>query len=222
MSQRTALVFGGTGLIGKALTEELYKSQSYDKILLFSRKDTGFADSSKIVNNIVDFNHPESFYGKIKGDDLYICMGTTIKKAGSIQKMEEIDRDIPVKLAKHACENMVNRIVVVSSIGANDRSSNYYLRIKGEMERNILENDFETIAIVRPSLLLGKRTEKRLGESVSKVFMNVLGFFLLGNLKKYRAIEGRDVAKAMIRIVLEEKGKRIIESDQIQKIADQK
>lgn len=222
MKQRTALLFGGTGLIGKALAGELCTSDRYDKILVFTRRDVGFTGEAKIINNIVDFNNPESFSGHIRGDDLYICLGTTIKKAGSIQKMEEIDRDLPVKLAILAHENGVKRLAVVSSIGANLASSNYYLRIKGEMERSILEIDFETIAIVRPSLLLGERNEKRFGESISKIIMKAFGFILFGNLKKYRAIEGRDVAKAMIRILFEEKGKSIFESDQVQNIADQK
>ncbi len=222
MKQRIALVFGGTGLTGKSLLDELCKSDRYEKILVFTRKDTLFTDSAKIENIVVDFDHPESFSGQIKGDDLYICLGTTIKKAGSIQKMEEIDRNLPVKLTKHAYENGVKRVAVISSIGANESSSNYYLRIKGEMELGILDNDFETIAIMRPSLLLGERNESRFGESVSKIFMKVFGLILYGSLKKYRAIEVKDVAAAMLRIILEEKGKIIFESDQIQKIADKK
>ncbi len=219
MTQRIALLFGGTGLIGKALAEELCKSEQYEKIIVFTRRKAGFIDESKIVNIVVDFDNPDSFSRHIKGDDLYICLGTTIKKAGTIQKMEEIDRNLPVKLAMIAHENGVKRLAVVSSIGANESSSNYYLRIKGEMERSINEIDFETITVVRPSLLLGDRNEKRFGESVSKIIMKIFGFFLFGSFKKYRAIEGRDVAKAMIRILQEKAGKNIYESDQIQKLA---
>lgn len=222
MTLRTAVLFGGTGLIGKALTEELSKSGHYSKILLFSRKDAGYKGLRIIDNQVVDFNHPETFSGEIKGDDLYICLGTTIKKAGSIEKMEKIDRDLPVLLAKYAFENGIKRVAVVSSIGAASSSSNNYLRIKGEMEHGIKDIDFETVAIARPSLLLGNRSEKRFGESAAKVIMKVIGIFLFGKFKKYRAIEGRDVAKAMIRILAEKKGKGIFESDQLQDIADRK
>ncbi len=222
MTLRTAILFGGTGLIGKALTEELCKSGQYEKIVLFSRKYTGYKDLPVIENLVVDFEHPEIFSGEIKGDDLYICLGTTIKKAGSIQKMEKIDRDLPVLLAEYAFKNGIKRVAVVSSIGAASSSSNYYLRIKGEMENGFLNLDFETLAIVRPSLLLGERSEERFGESAAKVFMKVFGIFLFGKFKKYRAIEGRDVAKSMIRILSEYKGKGIFESDQLHEIADRK
>jgi len=222
MNDRKAILFGATGLIGNALTEELCKSGKYENVKIFSRRDAGFSDVGIIDNHIVDFDHPEIFSGEIKGDDLYICLGTTIKKAGSIEKMEKTDRDLPVLLAKHANKNGIKRVAVVSSIGAATSSSNYYLRIKGEMEQGILNIDFETIAIVRPSLLLGKRNEKRIGESAAKVFMKVFGVFLIGRFKKYRAIEGRDVAKAMIRILSAYKGKGIFESDQLQEIADRK
>jgi uncharacterized protein YbjT (DUF2867 family) len=222
MTDRTAIIFGATGLIGKSLTEELCNSGQYDKILVFSRKDVGYKDVRLIDNHVVDFEHPEIFSGEIKGHDLYICLGTTIRKAGSIEKMEKIDRDLPVILAKYAFKNGIKRVAVVSSIGADSSSSNYYLRIKGEMEQGILNIDFETIAIVRPSLLLGERTEQRFGESAAKIFMKVFGIFLFGRFKKYRAIEGRNVAKAMIRILAEYKGEGIFESDQLHKIANRK
>jgi len=222
MTTRKAILFGATGLIGKALTEQLCKSGKYEKVRIFSRRDAGFKNTGIIESYIVDFEHPEIFSGEITGDDLFICLGTTIKKAGSVEKMEKIDRDLPVLLTKYAYENGIKRIAVVSSIGAASSSSNYYLRIKGEMEQGILNIDFETVAIVRPSLLLGERNEKRFGESAAKVFMKGFGFFLFGRFKKYRAIEGRDVAKAMIRILSEYKGEMIFESDQLQEIADRK
>jgi uncharacterized protein YbjT (DUF2867 family) len=136
--------------------------------------------------------------------------------------MEKIDRDLPVTLAKYAFKNGIKRVAVVSSIGADSSSSNYYLRIKGEMEQGILNIDFETVAIVRPSLLLGERTEKRFGESAAIIIMRIFGIFLFGRFKKYRAIEGRDVAKAMIRILAESKGKGFFESNQLSEIADRK
>ena len=221
MRGRKAVVFGGTGLIGKALTEELYASGSYENILSFIRRKEPNTFLG-IDNRLVDFENPESFSAQITGEDVFICLGTTIRKAGSIKKMEEIDRDLPVFLAKNAYENGARRLAVVSSLGANPGSSSYYLRIKGEMEREIMKIDFDTIAIARPSLLLGSREEKRFGESAARILMKVFSYFLTGKLRKYRAIEGSFVAKAMIEILRTHTGKNIFESDQLQKIASNK
>jgi len=218
MPGRTAIVFGGTGLIGKALLEELGTSGQYENIIAFTRRKTEFDASLNITNLLVDFENPESFSGLLKGDDIYICIGTTIKKAGSVKKMEEIDRDLPVNLAKYAHKNGATRLAVVSSIGANANSSSYYLRIKGEMEREIMEIEFETIAIARPSLLLGRRDETRFGESAGRLFMTIFSHLFFGRLRKYRAIEGRVVAKALIEVLRSVTGKYIYESDELQKL----
>jgi len=219
MEKRKAIVFGGTGLVGRALIDELHKSDNYDEVKVFIRSKAGFPGVSKIQELVVDFDHPESFAGNITGDDLFISLGTTIKKAGSVTKMEQIDRDLPVSLARSARNNGVKRIAVVSSIGADKNSSNYYLRIKGEMEQRIMDLDFETIAIVRPSLLLGARKERRIGEQAGKAAMKILGLFLVGKFRKYRGIEGRDVAKAMLSILQNSQGREIYESDKLQKVA---
>jgi uncharacterized protein YbjT (DUF2867 family) len=221
MGKRTAIVFGGTGLVGQAIIDELHKSDNYEFIKIFTRSKTGYSEA-KIIESVVDFDHPEGFTQHITGDDLFICLGTTIKKAGSVRRMEQIDRDLPVFLSKSAREKGVKRIAVISSIGADMSSSNYYLRIKGEMEQGIMELDFETTAIVRPSLLLGPRKESRMGEQAGKAIMKLIGVFLIGKLRKYRGIEGRDVAKAMIAILEDVHGREIFESDRLQKIADSK
>lgn len=222
MSEKIAIVFGGTGLVGRALIEELVESPVYKTVWSFTRQNSGYNAGSKVNEVIIDFDHAEIFSENIKGDDIYICLGTTIKKAGSIKRMEEIDRDLPVAIAAHASANQVKRLAVISSIGADASSSNYYLRIKGEMEKRILEQVFDTIAIVRPSLLIGDRKEERFGESAAKFFMKAFGKLLFGKYRKYRAIEGKSVAKAMVRILNNTNGKSVYESDMLQKIADQK
>ena len=108
---------------------------------------------------------------------------------------------------------------MVSSIGASAKSGNYYLRIKGELEESVLKMDFENIAIVRPSMLLGERKEKRAGEIVGKVVMTAAKPVLVGKFRKYRAIHGADVARAMISLLQEREGKNIIESDELMKIS---
>ena len=220
MSQKTALIFGSTGLIGNLLLEELIISAEYKEIRVFVRQATGVSEA-KVLEYAVDFTNPDTFSKLITGNDLFICLGTTIKKAGSVQKMEEVDRDLPVKIAELAFANGVNKIAVVSSIGANPLSSNYYLRIKGEMEQEIMKLRFENIAIVRPSMLMGERKEKRAGETAGKVVMKIVNPLLIGKMKKFRGIHGRDVARAMITILKNDPVKILYDSDELQKIASQ-
>jgi uncharacterized protein YbjT (DUF2867 family) len=218
MNARTAIVFGSTGLIGNLLVEELVQYDKYSRIKSFVRQSTGVTET-KVEEIVSDFSEPERLSQEIKGDDLFICLGTTIKKAGSVANMEKIDRDLPVKIATVAEANGVKNIAVVSSIGASAASSNYYLRIKGEMEEGIMKLNFENISIVRPSMLLGERKERRAGEIVGKVVMTAFKPVLIGKLSKYRAIHGADVARAMIKMVLEGQGKNILESNELRKLS---
>jgi uncharacterized protein YbjT (DUF2867 family) len=222
MKRRTAIIFGGTGLVGKEVINELNNTDSYETIKVFTRNKSLSPEGSKIKEFMIDFDHFETFSDSISGDDLFICIGTTIKKAGSVKRMEEIDRDLPLNLAKMARKSGIRRLAVISSIGANPNSSNYYLRIKGEMEEGLMNMDFGTIAIVRPSLLLGNRKDKRFGEATGKFIIKIFGVFLFGKFRKYRVIEGKNVARAMVKILLELEGKGIFESDTLQKLADRK
>jgi uncharacterized protein YbjT (DUF2867 family) len=219
MDTRTAIVFGATGLVGTALIGELCNSGSYGTVRIFTRKETPFSDNEKVSEYIIDFSRLKDYAGLMIGDDLFICLGTTIKKAGSVSRMEEIDRDLPLEIARLASVNSVEKIAVVSSLGADSRSSNYYLRIKGEMEKGLMKLNFRTIVIMRPSILLGERAEKRTGEEIGKVFMRISGIFMVGRLAKYKAIEGSKVARAMVNAISEKSGIEILESDAIQKIA---
>jgi len=221
MDARTAIVFGSTGLIGRSLVDELCASENYSAVKLFIRKPgPSGSRSDKIREFVIDFEKLNLYADQITGDDLYIALGTTIKKAGSVGKMEEIDRDLPVRIASIASANRIPRIAVVSSVGADASSGNYYLRIKGEMEKAILGLNFRCLAVVRPSILLGVREEKRFGENAGKFFMKIFGVFLVGKYQKYKAIEGRAVARAMIAILRDKTGKEIYESDKLQRISE--
>jgi uncharacterized protein YbjT (DUF2867 family) len=195
----------------------LEKAGNYQTIKIFVRQTAGI--SLPVVEEIItDFSNIGGLGADLKGDDLFICLGTTIKKAGSIESMEKVDRDLPVDIAILARKNGVKRVAVVSSIGADPASKNYYLRIKGEMEQGILTTGFEKTVIVRPSMLMGERKERRPGEIAGKVVMKVIKPVLSGKLLKFRAIHGRDVARAMIMLLDKETDKKIYESDDLQKI----
>lgn len=218
MNKKTALLFGATGLVGNLLLEELIESGRYSLVRIFVRQSTGI-DLPGVEETVTDFSDSILLEDRIRGDDVFICLGTTIKKAGSVANMEKIDRDLPVKLAKTARRNGAVRIAVVSSIGAAVSSRNYYLRIKGEMEQGIKEAGYERTVIARPSMLLGDRKEWRTGEVVGKVLMKTVNPLLSGSMRKFRAIHGLDVARAMIILINGDPGTVIAESHELQKAA---
>ncbi|MFN8242021.1 MAG: NAD(P)H-binding protein [Bacteroidales bacterium] len=219
MEQRKALVFGSTGLVGNLLLEELILSSKYSVIKVFVRQPTGLLEP-KVVEIVSDLTDIQAVANEITGDDIFICLGTTIKKAGSVSNMEKIDRDLPVKIAETASFNGVKNLAVVSSIGASPSSANYYLRIKGEMEQRILSLGFSSISVVRPSMLLGERRERRTGEMIGKFVMTAVKPVLTGKFRKYRAIHGRDVARSMIALVQGSPENGIYESHQLQRLSD--
>lgn len=200
MKGKTAVVFGATGLVGGELVKALEADERYSSVILFVRRDVEFAGTKQKVHK-VNVADTDSYSSEILGDDLFICLGTTIKKAGSVSAMEAADRDLPANIAAAALRNGIRAVAVVSSIGADAGSRNYYLRIKGEMEKIIEGTGFEKTIIVRPSILMGKRSEFRFGEEVGRVIMKVFRFLLAGRLRKYRGVEAADVARAMIRLI---------------------
>ena len=189
---KTAIIFGATGLVGKALCHQLVNDDRYGKIILLVRKSLQFS-SLKIEEKIIDFNNLDKF--DISGDELYCCLGTTIKSAGSKEAFYKVDFDYVIQSAQMALRGNVKKIVVVSAMGANKNSSVFYNKVKGEMEEAIAQLDFQQAVIVRPSMLLGNRFEFRLGELIVKKIMGVFSFLIPD---KYKAIHDYQVAKAMI------------------------
>ncbi|HKL66247.1 MAG TPA: NAD(P)H-binding protein [Bacteroidales bacterium] len=214
MMNKTAIVFGATGLVGSELLNVLIRDVRYRAVKVFTRNEL-YIEHIKVIEKIVDVEDVDSYSDMLKGDDLYICLGTTRRKAGSVAKMEDIDRRLPVRIAKAALRMGVQNVALVSSIGARASSRNYYYRIKGRMEEDILELEFKRKVILRPSILLGKRSEFRLFESLGKSMVKALGFMLRGQREKYRGIKASIVAEAMVKELNNLNGKTIYESDEI-------
>lgn len=217
----TALVFGASGLTGKFVIEHLINDPDYELIKIFVRKELKI-QHGKIRQVVINPDNIELISNEVVGDHLYCCIGSTIKKAGSKEVFYKTDHDLVERIAKIASSNKVRSFVVISSIGAKDRSSNFYLNTKGKMEESIKTFNFNNLSIVRPSMLLGIRHEKRLFEEAGKIVVRLLSPLLIGVTKKYKPIHASTVAKAMIKIAKDLKGTNIIESDQLEILADTK
>lgn len=210
---KIAIVIGSTGLIGSELVQQLLGNPNYSKVLLLNRRASGLTHS-KLAERIINFDAPD--LSGVNGEDLFCAIGTTIRKAGSKEAQFKIDCQYPSTLAALLKPQGLKQVVLVSSIGADETASNFYLKTKGQLEKNIRDLDFESTIILRPSILLGKRKEFRLGEKIAIVLMQLLSPLMLGSFRKYRGIQAAKVAAKMIASANSgSKGLQIIESDKI-------
>jgi uncharacterized protein YbjT (DUF2867 family) len=216
---KTACVFGSTGMIGTYLLELLGSDNNYERIIVFNRKEQ-VKKHPKVIEIVDDYSKLTAYTDNLKADEYYCCLGTTIKKAKTKPAFKYVDCQLPIEIGKLAKTNNVKNYKIISSVGASSKSNNFYLRTKGEMEESVSKLEIENLFIFRPSMLLGNRKESRVMESISKPIFVALGALLFGSLKKYKAIHGQVVAKAMIKSTLTFSGLQIFESDKIQSIAN--
>lgn len=173
---KTAVVLGASGLVGSKLVDVLLKSKEYSKVIIFVRKKIELSNS-KLIQYSIDFNSIDLYTKYIKGDDFFCCIGTTIKKAKTRENFMKIDYNYPVKFAEIAKENGMKNFLLITSIKANPKSSNYYLKTKGILEKRIQEMKFSGTFIFHPSILLGKRKEIRIGEKVGGIILSFFSIF---------------------------------------------
>jgi len=215
---KTALIFGSSGLIGKELLNIIIQNKSYNNIKIFVRT-LPENNNSKVEIIKTDFTNLEKHKDSIVGNDCFFCIGTTRKDTPNNEEYRRIEYNIPINVARIAKENSVESFIYISSVGANSRSSGTYLKNKGEVEEELNILNFSKLAVVRPSILLGKRKRNRLGESIGKNIMQTLSPLFLRNLKKYKPIQAQLVAKAMIIIAQNNYPNKIFESDQLEDIS---
>ena len=192
----TATIIGATGLIGGYLLEELMKDDYYDTVRILIRRPLELTHP-KLEKKLVNFTDAESFRLALEGSDVVFCaIGTTQKKVkGDKEAYRKIDYYITVNAAKFCKLKGCETFVFVSSVGANSKSNNFYLKLKGEVEDAVKAVGLKSVHIMRPSVLLGVRKEFRLGEKISKGIMSAFSFLIPS---KYKPVHGRDVAKAMV------------------------
>ncbi|WP_413374903.1 oxidoreductase [Paenibacillus taichungensis] len=200
--ERQALVIGATGLVGELLVRSLLQNPAYGRIRILVRRPLEL-EHAKLEQHVVDWEQLEEQTDLFRDvDDLYCCLGTTIKKAGSQENFRQVDLHYPVKAAILAKEHGVSQMLVISSMGADAGSRVFYSRTKGEMEEALSAIGFRSLHIFRPSLILGDRKEKRLGEQLAAHVMTFLDRWMKGRVDKYRAIQASTIARAMMNIAL--------------------
>ena len=216
---RSALLLGGSGLIGGHCLDLLLADQAYSRVVILVRKPLSRAHP-KLQQSVADFDHLDRVAALLRVNDVFCCLGTTIKKAGSQEAFRQVDFEYPVALAKLAAQNGAAQFLLVTALGANPRSSIFYNRVKGEVEAAIQSLPFRAIHIFRPSLLVGRRAEIRLGEKIGEKVMQWFSFLFIAAWRKYRPIPARAVAVAMVNRAKEDRtGVHIHESDTMQESA---
>jgi uncharacterized protein YbjT (DUF2867 family) len=212
---KTAILLGATGLVGGCVLQFLLENEAYIKVVALTRRPLSI-QHQKLENVVLDFEQLLDYQSVMKGDDLFLCLGTTIKKAGSQAAFKRIDVDYQMQAATVAMQNGVSQVLLCSAVDADANSKIFYNRMKGDLEDALKGMGFKSVHIFQPSILLGERSENRLGEKIGQA----VGRFLLKitpNLwGKYEPVRGETVGKAMVgAALLDKKGIHVYASDKI-------
>lgn len=214
MEQRTALIIGASGLTGQVLVQLLLADSLYSSITIYVRKQVSISHP-KLKQQIVNYEKLDS---AVEADDVFCCLGTTIKKAGSQQAFRQVDLVYPQKVAELQKAGGSKRFLLISAVGADDQSGIFYSKTKGQVEKAIIVLQYACTCIFRPSLIMGERSERRIGESIAMFFAKIIGPVLVGPLRKYQPVTALSIAKSMQDAALRfEDGIHIITSDEIKK-----
>jgi len=194
---RIALLAGASGLIGGHLLEALLEAPDYSRVFALTRRPFG-REHPKLANRIVVFERMATQLKGLTANDAFCCIGTTIRDAGSQEAFRATDVDAVLLFAQAARTAGATRFVVVSSVGADMRSTRFYLRTKGEMEEGVTAIGFPSLEIMQPSLLLGSRKHVRPAEFMGALVAPLINPLLTGAREAYRAIPAEVVARAML------------------------
>ena len=212
---KTAIIFGSTGLIGSQLLNILLQDDEYSTIKAVVRSPISVSHK-KLEVIVNDLTNISSLKENISGDRCFFCIGTTKSQTPNKNEYRRIEYDIPVQIASIAKKNNVNCFLYISSLGSNPNTNNTYLKNKGEVEEKLKGLNFKQLTIVKPSILLGKRSKFRLGEFLSQRIFVLLSFLFVGPLKKVKPINSKQVAKAIAFIAKNGNSQMIYESDALQ------
>ena len=215
--KKKAIILGATGLTGSHLLELLLNDPNYDLVKVFTRKKLPNIHP-KLEEHEIDLLKLSDYADEFTADVVFCCIGTTKAKTPNKELYRAVDYGIPVEAAKLCKKNAINSFIVISAIGANPQSKVFYNRLKGEMERDVLAQQIEHTQLLQPSLIVGNREEKRIGEDLSKQFMKLFGFLIPA---RYKMIEGKTIAKAMVQMANNPTKEHIVPSEKIKEIAEE-
>jgi uncharacterized protein YbjT (DUF2867 family) len=204
MATRTFALLGASGMVGGHLLELLAAEPAYSRGTIVARRPLGLERKS-VREVVVDFDHPESLREHLAVDDVFCCLGTTIKKAGSQAAFRRVDCEIPAAAGREARAVGASQFLIVTAVGADAKSRVFYNRVKGEVEDALAAHEFPGgLKVFRPSMLVGERGESRPAERVAMALMSATRPLFAGGLTRYRAIDAVEVARAMRRAALDE------------------
>jgi uncharacterized protein YbjT (DUF2867 family) len=198
---KTALLAGGSGLVGGYLVDQLLSDARYRRVIAIGRRplSSAHASNAKLQDVQLDLKDLRDAPAEAQVDDVFCALGTTIKKAGSAKAFREVDFHFVLNAARWGLERGAKRLFVVSALGADPRSRIFYSRVKGEMEQALTMLTFEAVHVFRPSLILGHRRESRPAERMMQIAAPLLRPLLLGPLRPYQPVEAGRIAQAMVR-----------------------
>ena len=192
---KVALIAGSSGLTGGFLLKILLEAPEYREVIAYVRKRTGI-QHPKLREVVMDW---EKLDAPVPADDVFCCLGTTIKKAGSQEAFRRVDYEYPLHLAELQLEGGSQQFLLVSAIGADASSSIFYSRVKGELEDALKKLGYKSLHIFQPSFIAGPRKEKRVGERIGLAIFSFISPLFIGPLKKYAPIPAEHIARAMYR-----------------------
>ncbi|MEH6657950.1 NAD(P)H-binding protein [Leeuwenhoekiella marinoflava] len=215
---KTAIILGITGLTGNLLAQTILADSRYDKLISFHRRKSGIAHP-KLEEHVVDVLDLEKQGSLFQGDIVFCCIGTTQSKTSDKETYKQIDYGIPVSAARLCKQSNIPQFIAISALGANPKSSVFYNKVKGEMERDVLKQNLQETYLLQPALLAGDREEKRTTEKLAIQAFKIFNLFLIGPLKKFQSIKPEALVATMQYLSFNRYTENRIESDVIKKLA---
>ncbi len=218
---RSAIVAGASGLVGDRVLRRLLAGGAYDRVVALVRGPLNVTHR-KLEQRTIDYERIGRMSAFPRAEDVFCCLGTTLRKAGSPEAFRKVDVEYVARLAEACARAGSAQFLLVSAVGADARSRNFYLRCKGEAENLVRALPFPSVHVFRPSFLVGVRRESRPGETIGIALARLISFAMLGPARRYRPTRADDVAKAMVAVARDAPpGIHVYEAGAMQELADQ-